>query len=204
MKADTKPKNDATGDEKPLTIETEYVGPVAGETPPGTGIPEKEWTPTRGRASANGNFTPGFVKDRVQETYYTLALAASPFLPQTAQALFSVSQNVGEIAEDWAQSDPKFREFILKLLKTSHGVKFAMANAPVAMALFAEVKSRRSGDNDDAGRVEESETGPASSGAGFANSDASDFAQNVFRKQRPAAKEDAQQFTYKVPDHAVV
>lgn len=209
MKADAKPKSDAKPSDKPkgLGIETEYVGPVGGnEEPPGTGIPPKDWKPGRGRAGANGNFTPGFVKERVQETYYTLALAVSPFLPMTGQALYQVSQNAAEVAEDWAQSDPKFREFILKLLKTSHGVKFAMANAPVLMAAFSEVKNRRS-EGDGAGRVED-ESGDASSVPGFPTyeppAEASDFAQQVFKRQQRTAKPDAQNFTYKVPDHAVV
>lgn len=157
-------------------------------------IPDKEWKPSRGKVSAGGSFTPGFVKERVQETYFSIALMTAPFMPDTAHALMSVSESAAQIAEDWAQADPKFREFILKFMKTSHGLRFAMANAPVGMALIAEMKNRGNGKGE--------ESGGSSSTAGFPNPP--DPEAQMFKRQGRAAKPDAAGFTYKVPENAVL
>lgn len=172
----------------PNTGDNEHQAQVKGD------IPDKEWKPSRGKVSAGGSFTPGFVKERVQETYFSVALMTAPFMPDTAHALMSVSESAAQIAEDWAQADPKFREFILKFMKTSHGLRFAMANAPVGMALIAEMKNRGSGKGE--------ESGGSSSTAGFPNPP--DPESNMYKRQGRAAKSDAERFTYKIPDNAVL
>lgn len=185
-----------------LEFEDEYIGPAGENLNQAQDIPQKEeWKPSRARANKGDSFTPGFVKERVQEGYFTLSMLAMPFLPNTARALFEVSESSAQIAEDWAQADPKFREFILKMLKTSHGFRFAMANAPVFMAAFAEIKDYRGSGN--AGRVRE-ETGGASSAPGFPNPQPADPKSQTFQRQNKAAAPDAQGFTYKVPDNAVL
>lgn len=181
-------------------LDDEIVGLVGEPDPKPEGVPEKDWKPSRGRVGGNGNFTPGFVKERVQETYYVIALSTSPFLPMTAKALYEVSEDAAKVAEEWAQSDPKFREFILKLLKTSHGLRFAMANAPVAMAAFAEIKSRKDGTPREAGKGGES--GGTSSSPGFSNPP--DPKSRMYTPKFQEAKPDAQGFTYSVPPNAVI
>lgn len=91
-----------------------------------------------GRPKAPGKIAEGFAG-----LYGTIGMAAMPFVPNTAMAILSSAENIGQLYEELATTDPKIRAFLLKMLEGSAYSKLMMAHLPIAFALYGEVQEKR-------------------------------------------------------------
>lgn len=134
------------------------------------------------------DFKPGVIAKGMSRLYTMGGMAGMPFFPGTAKTLIEQADQMGQLYEEWAKSDPAIRAKLLKLIRGSAGGKLMLAHLGIVMTFATEFKEKR-------------DEKAAEQQASRVVNNAASSPQQEFRREPPNK---GGGFEYKVPAHAVV
>lgn len=141
---------------------------------------------------AADDYKAGVIAKGMTRLYTMGGMAAMPFFPNSAGAVLSQADDLGQLYEEWAKSDPAVRAKLLKIIRGSAGGKVLLAHLGIAFALFAEIQEKRAAKAEESSFAEE-----VSNAFGGLSGEASKRAESTGPRGNDGR-------AYKVPSHAVV
>ena len=108
------------------------------KTSRGKKIAESRWTNKHdGSTPAPRTMTSRAMKPRLQSFYETIGAAVGLMSPPDGQVIVDAAPACAEAVTEWADSDPRVRAALERLLTGSAMSKVVMAHAPIAFGIMA-------------------------------------------------------------------